>query len=535
MMREGTNMTTGPERNIAAVIEFTNLTRSSLGPLGANKIIVNHLEKVFVTKDSATITQELEVQHPAAKVLVMAAQNQSQEFGDSTNLVLILAGELLAEAAQLIRKGVVPADIARGFEIAMTCALEKLEQSTVFTVDDVLDVTQLTKAVRTAIMAKEYGYEDLLSKLVAEACVTVMPRKDATKFNIDNVRIVKIMGQSVTDSTVMRGLVLQRDTEHSLKRVDRARVAVYSCGIEAVRAETKGTVLLHDADELLNFSKTEETQLKASIDGLKEAGINVVVSGSKIDDLALHYLEHAGIMAIRIPSKWELVRWARSLGANVMVKFDTPEPSAIGQADEVFVSEVGGRKCIIAQSAPSETRAGLCTIILRAATKGMLDDLGAAVSNGINVVQALTRDGRFVAGAGASEMTLAQAVEELANSFEGLEQYAIRQYGTALASIPKSLAETCGIPASKAVTMLRAAHTEGRSTVGINVEATGLADCLTEEETDIYDLLAGKAWAIRMATQAATTVLTVDQIIMSKQAGGPAPGGPEHGMPNGGQ
>lgn len=248
-------------RNIAACKDLTNITRTSFGPCGRNKLIVNHLEKLFLTSDAATIIRELEVVHPAAKLLVMASQQQDSEQGDGTNFVLVFAGELLSKAERLLTIGLHTSDIVQGYEVALNLALENLAQLQSDEIKDVHREEELQKAVKCAISAKSRGHEWWLSPLVVEAARLTMPSNQKS-FNVDSVRVVKVMGGSMSDSKVVRGMVFGREPESTRRKQLNAKVAVFSCPIDIGQTETKGTVLLKSAQEMLDFSKGEENQME---------------------------------------------------------------------------------------------------------------------------------------------------------------------------------------------------------------------------------------------------------------------------------
>jgi T-complex protein 1 subunit theta len=260
---------------------------------------------MILTSDAATILRELDVVHPAAKLLVMASQQQEAEMGDATNLVIVLAGEFLRKAEDLLRMGLKTADIVTGYERAMNFALQTLEDLVVDKVEDMHSQEELSKAIRTVIASKQNGNEDVLADLVAEAVLAVLPKNPAN-FNVDNIRVVKIMGGGLEQSRVVKGMVFAKEPDGSVKKAKKAKVGVYSCPIDISQTETKGTVLLHNAKEMLDFTKGEETQLEAIIKELHDVGLRVVIAGTSVGELALHYLNRYGILVIKILSKFDL-------------------------------------------------------------------------------------------------------------------------------------------------------------------------------------------------------------------------------------
>ncbi|PMD18317.1 T-complex protein 1 theta subunit [Hyaloscypha hepaticicola] len=511
-------------RNIDACRTISSTVQTSLGPYGRNKIVINHLQKMILTSDAATILRELDVVHPAAKLVVMASQQQEAEMGDATNLVIVLAGELLRKAEDLLRMGLKTSDVIRGYELAQKFALEELENLVVDKVEDIRSQSELSKAIRTVIASKQSGSEDFLADMVAEAVLAVLP-KNPVNFNVDNIRVVKIMGGSLEQSRVVKGMVFGREPDGSVKKATRAKVGVFSCPIDISQTETKGTVLLHNAKEMLDFTKGEENQLETHIKELFDSGLRVVVAGSTVGELAMHYLNRFGILVIRILSKFELRRLCRVVGATPLARLGAPMPDEMGSVDIVETLEIGGDRVTVFRQENETTRTA--TLVIRGATQNHLDDIERAVDDGVNVVKAITRDPRLVPGAGATEMQLVERIQAFADKTPGLAQYSIRKYGEAFEVIPRTLAESAGLDATEVLSRLYTAHHKKDSwTTGVDIENEDHTGTLDAKKEGILDLMISKSWAIKLATEAARTVLSVDQIIVARQAGGPKPPGP---------
>ncbi|KAJ3894504.1 chaperonin Cpn60/TCP-1 family [Lentinula edodes] len=519
-------------RNIQAVNELSDLVRTSFGPNGANKLLINHLGRLFVTSDAATIIREVEVVHPAAKLLVMASQAQEAEMGDATNTVLILAGELLKKSEQLLVLGLHPSEVIKGYELACTKALEELDKLSTFSLPSPLTSSSLASALKPAIASKQYGFEDPLSALVAEAALAVMP-PNPKNFNVDNVRVVKIMGGGLSASRVVQGMVFGREPETMLKKVTRAKVAVFTSALDIAQTETKGTVLIKNADEMLNFTKGEEQHLEKIFKEIADSGVKVIIAGSSVGELALHYLNRFNIAVLKVLSKFDLRRLCRVVNATPLARIGAPTPEEAGFVDVFETVEIGGdRVTVLRQLSPGEpgfdpTSGGektrTATIVLRGATANHLDDLERAIDDGVNVIKALLKDPRMVPGAGATEIELAKKIESYGSGLKGLVQHAVKKYSSALEVVPRQLAENAlgGAIANEVVSRLWAKHEEkGGAQWGVDVEAD-TDGTLKASEHKIYDSLAAKSWAIRLATEAAVSVLSVDSIIMSKPAGGP--------------
>lgn len=511
-------------RNIDACRAISSTVQTSLGPYGRNKIVINHLQKMILTSDAATILRELDVVHPAAKLIVMASQQQEAEVGDATNLVIILAGELLKKAEDLLRMGLKTSDIVTGYERAQKIALDALEELEVDKVEDIRSQEELSKAIRTVISSKQNGNEEFLAELVAEAVLDVLPKNPAN-FNVDNIRVVKIMGGSLEQSRVVKGMVFPKEPTGTVKKVRKAKVGVFSCPIDTSVTETKGTVLLHNAKEMMDFTKGEETQLETAIKELHDVGIRVVIAGSNVGELAMHYLNRYEILVMKVLSKFELRRICRVVGATPLARLGAPMPDEMGSIDFVETQEIGGDRVTIFRQENETTRTA--TLVLRGATQNHLDDIERAVDDGVNVVKAITKDPRLVPGAGATEIQLVERIQAVGEKTQGLAQYSIKKFGEAFEVVPRTLAESAGLDATEVLSRLYAAHNKKDSwTTGVDIENEELTGILDARKEGILDLLVTKQWAIKLATEAARTVLSVDQIIVARQAGGPKPPGP---------
>lgn len=397
--------------------------------------------------------------------------------------------------------------------------------------------TELSKALRTVIASKQAGTEDILSSLVAEAVLSVLP-KNPLNFNVDNVRVVKVMGGSLENSRVVKGMVFGREPDGTVKKASKAKVGVFNCPIDVSQTETKGTVLLKNAEEMVNYSKGEEERLEAAIKELYDSGLRVVVAGSSVGDLAMHYLNRFNILVVKILSKFELRRLCRVVGATPLARLGAPMPDEMGTVDVVETTEIGGDRVTVFRQEDVNSPTRTATIVLRGATQNHLEDVERAIDDGVNVVKAVTKDPRLVPGAGATEIQLVERISAFADKTPGLPQHAIRKFAEAFEVIPRTLAESAGLDATEVLSRLYTAHqrtkqeqsAEGSSddeepywTTGVDLELGSSEGTLDTADEGILDLLATKSEAIRLASEAARTVLSVDQIIVARQAGGPKP------------
>eukprot|EP00045_Choanoeca_perplexa_P001713 m.21307 g.21307 ORF g.21307 m.21307 type:complete len:547 (-) comp11122_c0_seq1:78-1718(-) len=523
MMKDGAKHYSGLEeavyRNITACKEIANIVRTSFGPNGMNKMIVNHLDKLFVTNDAATIIRELEVEHPAAKMVILASHQQEHEVGDGTNLVIILAGKLLEKAEALLRMGVAVADVIAGFEQAAEKAAEILPTLACHTVDNLREKEQTITALTTCLASKQAGHEDFLAKLITDACVDVLPKEKTRKpFNVDNVRVCKIVGSGVLSSRVVRGIIFTRSAAGIVRQASDAKIAAYTADVDYAFTETKGTVLINSAAELKQYSKDEEAQLEEQIRAIKDAGVQVIVTTGKVGDMALHFCNRMNLMVVKINSKYELRRLCRATRTTALPRLIPPTPQETGHCDHVELDEIGDTTVTIFRQ--NDLDSAVSTIIVRGATDNIMDDVERAIDDGVNNFKALTKDQRYVAGAGATEIELALQLANYGDTCAGLEQYAIKAFAEALEAIPHTLAENAGGRAKEVVSKLYAAHQAGDKSAGLDNETDNVG-VKNAAEAKILDHLMTKHWALTYATRAACTVLRVDQIIMAKKAGGP--------------
>ncbi|KAL2225824.1 UNVERIFIED_CONTAM: T-complex protein 1 subunit theta [Sesamum indicum] len=521
MLKEGHRHLSGLDeavlKNIDACKQLSTITRTSLGPNGMNKMVINHLDKLFVTNDAGTIVNELEVQHPAAKILVLAGKAQQEEIGDGANLTISFAGELLQNAEELIRMGLHPSEIIIGYTKAINKTVVILEELVEEGSEsmNVRDKDDVISRMRSAVASKQFGQEDVLCPLIAEACMQVCP-KNPVNFNVDNVRVAKLLGGGLHDSVVVRGMVLKSDAVGTIKRVEKAKVAVFVGGVDTTATETKGTVLIHNAEQLENYAKTEEAKVQEIIKAVADSGAKVIVSGAAVGEMALHFCERYKLMVLKISSKFELRRFCRTTGAVALLKLSQPNPDDLGYVDSVLVEEIGGARVTIVKNEQGGN--SVSTVVLRGSTDSILDDLERAVDDGVNTYRAMCRDSRTVPGAAATEIELARRLKEFSFKETGLDQYAIAKFAESFEMIPKTLAENAGLNAIEIISSLYAEHASGNNKVGIHLEDGVCRDVSTMH---IRDLHITKFFALKYAADAACTVLRVDQIIMAKPAGGP--------------
>lgn len=511
-------------RNISAAKELSRIVTTSLGPNGMNKLVVDHLEKITVTSDCATIVEQLEIEHPAAKMLSLAAKMQDEECGDATNLTVSFAGQLLNACEELIRSGLHTSEIIAGYRKAgekLAAILPTLVTKTIPSQD--INVVTLAQVISPVLAAKQFGCDEVLSPLVAEACLSVSSGKH-NKISPDSIRVTKVMGGNIHQSQVIHGFVSLRGVESTVTSATDAKVTIFACGIEASGTEAKGTVLMKNAEDLVGYNKSEEVKMEQVIKAIADSGTKVIVSGGTVSEMAMHFIERFGMVCLKIGSKWELRRCCSAVNATALVRLGPATPDEMGHVDEFKVEEIGGRPVsIFRQTQNLEHGCRIATILLRASTTNVLADLERAVDDGVHACKQICRDGRLVPGAGATEMELAVQIRNYADLCPGLDQYAIRAFAKSLEFVPRTLADNAGLDQAIVLAGLSASHANGEATSGVDIEggmnASGNKEGILRENP-IVDILSTKLSAFRLAIDAALTVLKVDQIIMSKPARG---------------
>lgn len=520
MLKSGHSSASGLEeavlKNIEAGKKLAQMVASSMGPNGMNKLVVNHLNKIIVTSDCATLVKEMEVAHPAASMLSLAAQMQDQEYGDGTNLTITFAGELLKQAEELLVQGLHPSEVVAGYKTAFDFTQQLLPKLVVHRVTDARAKAQLTVAVKSVLMAKQRGYEDVLANLVADASLVVMSKEGPAAMKAESIRIVKLIGGDIESSTVVHGMLLPRTAEGTIKKVSGAKITVFGCALELEGTETQGTVLIRNAEDMLNYNKSEEKALEEVIAAVAATGTNVVVTGGTVSEMALHFCEKYKLMVVKSPSKWDVRRLCATVGATALTRLGPATPEELGACHAVGVKEYGSKKVTVFEQSGSEESL-VASIILRSSTLAVINDLERACEDGLACIENLCKRPDFVPGGAATEMEVAAQLRKLADETDSLDQYAIRKFGEAFEAVPRVLATNSGQDATNVISKLYEVHAD-KAAPNVGVDITGGVKDLAAD--GIFDLLVTKESAIRLAVDAALTVLRVDQIIMSKPAGG---------------
>uniref|UniRef100_A0A8C8SHG3 Chaperonin containing TCP1 subunit 8 like 2 n=1 Tax=Pelusios castaneus TaxID=367368 RepID=A0A8C8SHG3_9SAUR len=475
-----------------------------------------YLQFTFCTAHAGTILRELELENPVARLLRTASEAQEEETGDGANAVVLLAGALMDHAEKLLRAGLPAATIRDGYEAACKEALRLLPGLACYTLADLRDVDGVARALCAAVGSQLFGYQDFLATLVARCCVAVLSPEGT--FDLDNVRLCKVPGGSITDSCLLPAMVFCTEAESRVHQAQEARIAIYCCPFGPASTEAKGTVLFQGAEEMQAYRSTEEEFLEQCIQAIASEGASVVVVGGRVDPLALHYADRLGLMVVRLTSRLELQRLCRAVGAVPLTSLAPAAPAALGHCQNVYLSEIGSTAVVIFRQ--DSVTCPVATIVLRGATEELLCNLEEAVKDGLNVYKALGSDRRLLPGAGATEMALAVRLETLATYAPGLEQHGILEFAQALKILPAVLAENAGLRVNETMAALEVLHQLGTPTAGIQLGQEG-AETTDAAQAGVLDSLLVKERAIRLATHTATTLLGISHILVAKKSGGP--------------
>jgi archaeal chaperonin len=536
VLREGTERTKNKEaqgNNIQAARAIADAVRSTLGPKGMDKMLVDSLGDVVITNDGVTILKEIDVQHPAAKMVVEVAKTQDTECGDGTTTSVVLAGELLKQAEQLLDHNVHPTIIANGYKLAASEAVKILEK---IAVDSKTDEV-LKRVAMTAMTGKSVGDQRvLLADMAVKAIKSIAEKRDGkTTVDVDNIKVETKTGGSIADTELINGLVIDKEKIHPRmpKVVKNAKIAIISSAMEIKKTEVEAKIQIRDPASMQRFLDEEENQLKEMVEKLKALGANVVFVQKGTDDLVQHYLAKAGIYACRRVRESDMAKLSKATGGNVVGNLDSLTKADLGIAEQVEEKKIGEEAMTFVTGCKNPKA---ISIIVRGGTEHVIDEVERALHDALRVVGVALEDGKVVAGGGAPEIELALRLADYASTVGGREQLAIEAFAEAMEIIPWALAENAGLDPIDLVIKLKTAH-EGKKNaayMGIDLESGEPANML---EANVIEPLRVKTQAIESATEVAGMILRIDDVIASKKMptgpGGAAPGMPPGGMPPG--
>jgi archaeal chaperonin len=513
ILREGTTRTRGEEAqnmNIEAARAVANSVRTTLGPKGMDKMLVDSIGDVVITNDGATILKEMDIEHPAAKMIVEVAKTQDDEVGDGTTTAVVLVGELLKEAAELLEEDIHPTVIAAGFNLAVKKAIDTLSEMATEGDDEVLK-----NIAMTALTGK--GAEMMLSKIsdiVVDAVKTVAEDVDGKKtVDFDDISVIKRYGASVEDSKLVHGIIIDKEKVHPLMptQVKHAKIALLNVGLEIEKTEIDAKIEINDPSQMQSFWDQEEKRLEEIANKVIATGANVVFCQKGIDDLVQHHLAKADILAGRRIKKSDMKRLERATGGKIT---DTIEDiTQLGSAGLVIERKVGDNEMIFVEECPNPKA---CSILLRGSIEHVVDELDRAVHDALKVVSLTLEDSKVLPGGGAPEIELSMKLRDYATTVGGREQLSIKAFANAIEVIPKTLVENAGQDPLDKLVEARSAHEAGNRDAGISMNG----EVKNMMALNVIDPLKVKINAIESATEAAIMIIRIDDVIAAGAMGG---------------
>jgi thermosome len=536
ILPEGTLRSTGKDAqrtNIAAAKAVADAVRSVLGPKGMDKMLVDSIGDIVITNDGVTILQEMEIEHPAAKMMVEVAKTQNEEVGDGTTTAVIICGELLKKAEELLDQEIHPTVIAKGYKLAMEESLKILED--ISKPVSLNDTDTLQKIAVTSLSGKsvEKG-SPKLARLIVDAVKTVANEEDGKmKVDTDNIKREKKHGGSADDTELIRGIVIDKEVVHPAmpKTVKEAKIALVDAALEVKETETDAEIRITSPDQMQAFIEQEQKMLKDMVEKVVNSGANVLICQKGIDDVAQHYLAKKKILACRRAKKSDMEALAKATGGRIVTNLDDLSPEDLGYAKIVEEKKVAGESMTFIRDCKDPKAV---TMLIRGSTEHVVDEVDRSVEDAVGAVASAIELGRIVAGAGAPEAEVAKRLRKFAEGFSGREQLAIKSFADAMEVVPRTLAENSGLDPIDTLVELRAAHDQGKLTYGVGVFDGSAIDALSQ---GVIEPLKVKTQAIKSAAEAAEMLLRIDDVISASKLGrGGMPGGmPPGGMPEMGE
>jgi archaeal chaperonin len=533
-LKEGTTETKDKDakrNNITAVKVVAELVRTSLGPRGMDKMLVNSIGDVTITNDGATILKEIDVQHPAAKMMVEVAKSVDNEVGDGTTSSVVLAGALIEKAEELINKEVHASVIVDGYQEASEKALDILKQDIAIK-SNAVDKEVLNKIAFTSMASKLVASDaQELSNNVVDAVLSIAEKlkedgTDKIKVDIDNIKVEKKAGASIHDTQLIRGIILDKEVVHGAmpRRIDGAKIALLNCPLEIEKTEMSAEIRINQPQQMQRFLDEENRMLRSMVDKIKSSGANVVLCQKGIDDIAQHYLAKEGIVAVRRIKESDMTKLSKATGAKIITNIDELSSADLGSADLVEERKVETDKWVFVEGCKNPKA---LSILVRGGSQRIVDEAERSVHDAIMTVKDVIEYPYVVLGGGASEVAISQKIREWSGSLSGREQLAADKFADALESIPLVLAENAGMDIIDTQVQLRAKSSTGKVRYGVDVLEGKVADLASK---DVYEPLIVKEQIIKSATEAACMILRIDNVIAaSKSKGGGAPPGPGAG------
>ena len=531
ILREGTKESKGKEaqrNNITAAKLIAEIVKTSLGPRGMDKMLVDSLGDVTITNDGATILKEIDVQHPAAKMMVEVAKSVDNEVGDGTTSSVVFAGALLERAEELTNKDVHPSVIVDGYNAAAEHALKLLEKIAVKV--DIADKEMLLKITRTSMDSKLVSDDSpVLAQIVVEATKQVSEKTDAGyKVDLDDIKVEKKAGGSMRDTKLIRGIVLDKEVVHAgmPKKIENAKIALVNSALEIEKTEMSAEIRISDPQQMQMFLEEENRMLKSMVDKIKSSGANVVLCQKGIDDIAQHYLAKAGVLAVRRVKESDMTKMSRATGARIVNNLDDLTAKDLGSANLVEERKVETDKWVFIEGCKNPKSV---SILIRGGSQRVVDEADRSMHDALMVMKDVLEKPAIVAGGGAPEAYVANELRQWSSSQEGRAQLAVQKFADALDAIPLNLAENAGMDPIDTMTELRASQSKGNKWTGVDCRNTKVADMFKQ---NVLEPLVVKQQIIKSATEVVSMILRIDDVIASGKSRGPSgpPGGGMGGM-----
>ena len=520
VLKEGTRRERGKGaqfNNIAAARAVADAVRSTLGPRGMDKMLVDSLGDVVITNDGVTILKEIDIEHPAAKMIVEVAKTQDQEAGDGTTTAVILAGELLKKAEEMIEQNIHPTVIAQGYRMASEKAnaiIEKVARPVT-----PKDRETLIKIARTAMSSKSASsHSEMLAEVCVKAVTMVAEERDG-KWHVDddNIQVTKKQGGSIGDTELVEGIICDKERVHPGMplQVDGAKIALVDAALEVKKTEIDAKIEITDPAQLQAFLNEEESVLRKMVDRVKKSGANALFCQKGIDDLVQHYLAKEGIYTVRRVKKSDMEKLAKATGGRIVTKLDELAKEDLGNAKLVYEKKIGDDEMTFVTGCKNPKAV---SILIRGGTEHVVDELERSLEDATSVVAVAVEDGKFITGGGSTAMEIALGLRDYAATIGGREQIAIEAFADASEVVPRTLAENAGLDPIDTLIDLRKAHKKGQKNAGINVFTGKVEDAL---RNNVLEPIRVGTQAISSATDAAIMILRIDDVIAAKSGGGP--------------
>ena len=512
------------KNNIAAAKLVADLVKTSLGPRGLDKMLVDSLGDVTITNDGATILKEIDAQHPAAKMMVEVSKTIDTEVGDGTTSSVVFAGALLEKAEKLLEKDVHSTVIVDGYQAASEKSLELLADFAKSIKPD--DQESLIKIAKTSMQSKLISEDsEPMSKLVVGAILKIAEKNgDVYSVDLDNLKVEKKSGASIQDTALIKGIVLDKEIVHSgmPTKIQKAKIALVNAALEVEKTEMSAEIRISDPTQMQMFLEEENRMLKEMVTKLHNAGTNVLICQKGIDDISQHYLAKHGILAVRRVKESDMTKLAKATGGRITTNLDDITEKDLGHADLVQQKKIETDKWVFIEGCKNPHSV---TILIRGGSQRVVDEVDRSIHDSLMVVKDVIETPSIVTGGGSAEAYLAGQLNEYADSFDGREQLAVKQYAEALESIPLTIAENAGMDPIDTIISLRAKQNSGKKGAGINARESKIGDM---NSLSILEPLVVKEQIIKSATETACMILRIDDVIAI--SGGPSSGGPP-GMP----